>query len=108
METAQRSLALLQILLAAFLACGASSVENDPKRCKTDALEKWYCATNPDGTAVVDDLGRVVCAPGACVKVEEQGWICSSLPGGRAAATPKGPVCDGECRTPEATDCEKV
>ena len=108
MQAAQRSLALLQILLAACLACRTASAADESKRCRTDALEKWYCASDPQGTAVVDELGRVVCAPGACAKVEEQGWLCSSVSGGRAAATPKGPVCDGECRTPEATDCEKV
>ena len=108
MQTAQRSLAILQILLAACLVCGATSVETEPNRCRTDALEKWYCAADPRGTAVVDELGRVVCAPGACAKVEEKGWICSSVSGGRAAATPKGPVCDGECRAPEATECQKI
>jgi hypothetical protein len=108
METAQRRLALLEILLAASLLCGAASVDSDPQRCRTDALEKWYCATDPAGTAVVDELGRVVCAPGACAKVDPQGWICSTVPGGRAATTPKGPVCDGECRAPETTQCEKV
>jgi hypothetical protein len=108
MKTGQRGLAFLKILLAACLVCGAASAQDEPKRCRTDALEKWYCATDPHGTAVVDELGRVVCAPGACAKVKEQGWICSSVSGGRAAATPEGPVCDGECRTPEATACEKV
>ena len=107
METARRGFALSQILLAACLVCSTASAQDEPKRCLTDALDKWYCATDPQGTAVVDELGRVVCAPGACAKVEEQGWVCSSVPGGRAAATPKGPVCDGDCRAPASTDCEK-
>ena len=109
MQTAQRSLAILQILLAAFLACGATSVETEPNRCRTDALEKWYCAADPRGTAVVDELGRVVCAPGACAKVEEKGWMCSSLPGGRAAATPQGPCATasaGRPRPPNARRCD--
>ena len=108
MQTALRGFVLLQILLAACVVCGAASAQDEPNRCRTDALEKWYCATDPQGTAVVDELGRVVCAPGACAKVDEKGWVCSSVSGGRAAETPKGPVCDGECRAPEATDCEKV
>jgi hypothetical protein len=114
METALRTLALLQILLAAFFACGAANVENESKRCRTDALDKWYCASDPGGSAVVDELGRVVCAPGSCAKTdgkegkEGKGWICSSISGGRAATTPEGPVCDGECRAPEATECKKV
>jgi len=108
MQTTQRGLALLQIVLVACVVCGATSVDDQPKRCRTDALDKWYCAADPLGTAVVDDLGRVVCAPGACTKADEKGWMCSSLPGGNAALTPSGPVCDGQCRAPEATECRKV
>ncbi len=108
METAQRVLVLLQILLAACLVCSAASAQNEPKRCQTDALEKWYCAADPLGSAVVDKLGRVVCAPGACARPDEQDWTCSSVSGGRATASPSGPVCDGECRAPETTACEKL
>jgi len=112
METAQRGVSLVQILLAALIACGASSAQDEPKRCQTDALEKWYCAVDPHGSAVVDKLGRVLCAPGACAKPEveekEKDWICSSVSGGRATASPTGAVCDGECRAPEATACKKI
>jgi len=109
MRPAHRGLAALQIVLVGFLLCGASTgPDADPRRCRTDALEKWYCAADPRGSAVVDDLGRIVCAPGACTKVEKDGWMCSTLPGGKAIATPTGPVCDGECRAPETTECKKV
>jgi hypothetical protein len=79
-------------------------------RCLQDALDEWYCATDPRGSAVLDTLGRVVCAAGACVKQEEEGedWLCSAQSGGNAAWTPEGAVCDGECRAPEATACEKL
>jgi hypothetical protein len=109
METAQRGL-FLQIVLAACLAASAASAQDEPKRCRTDALEKWYCAIDPRGTAVADKLGRIVCAPGACAKSEEKEkeWMCSSVSGGNAVASPKGPVCDGECRAPETTACQKI
>jgi len=108
----------VQILLAA-TACfvcaapGARAAQQQSAgaHCASDALEQWYCAAAPRGSAVLDKLGRVVCAPGACVKQEVEGqedWLCSSLPGGRAeAAPPSSPVCDGTCRRPEATECKK-
>ena len=108
MSTTRRSLAILQIVLAACLVCGAAGDPEDAKRCRKDALDKWYCPTDPLGTAVVDELGRVLCAPGECAKVDEQGWMCSTVPGGKSAATPSGPVCDGECRAPETTACKKL
>jgi hypothetical protein len=81
------------------------------ERCQADTLENWFCAADPRGSAVVDALGRVVCAPGACIKQDtrdHEGWLCSWTPGGKAAAAPAGPVCDGECRAPEATACKKL
>jgi hypothetical protein len=99
---------LVQFLLAGCAVCAASAgwAQNP---CLQDALEEWYCASDPRGSAVLDTLGRVVCAPGACVKQEEEGadWLCSAQPGGKAERTPEGIVCDGECRAPEATDCKK-
>ncbi|HKA13488.1 MAG TPA: hypothetical protein VKH41_00605 [Myxococcota bacterium] len=111
MRSAHRQ--LVQILLAtitAFIAVGARAAGD---HCQADALEKWYCAIDPRGTAVVDNLGRVVCAPGACVKQDarepdEREWWCASTPGGSATATPKRPVCEGGCRLPEATQCKKL
>ena len=100
---------LVQFVLVGCVLCTASTAIAR-EQCQQDALEEWYCATEPLGTAVVDALGRVVCAPGECVKQDEEGpgWLCSPQPGGRAAATPEGPVCDGECRAPEATACKKI
>ena len=90
---------------------GAETEHSSGERCLADALENWYCAADPRGSALVDELGRVVCAPGACVKQDTQDkeeWLCSSTPGGTATAVPGGPpVCDGGCRPPEATDCKK-
>jgi hypothetical protein len=108
---------LVPIALAGWVIClastaGAAADHSAGVRCQADALEHWYCAADPQGSAVVDQLGRVVCAPGACVKQETQDqeeWLCSSEPGGRATAVPAGPpVCDGECRPPEATACKKL
>jgi hypothetical protein len=107
---------LVPIALAAMAVCAAIHVHAEPQHsggqaCQADALEQWYCASDPQGTAVLDKLGRVVCAPGACVKLEVEGeedWTCASTPGGRAAvAPPASPVCDGGCRKPEATECKK-
>jgi hypothetical protein len=110
--TARAALAALWSCFLAAAAVAEPRVEHsDGARCQTDALEQWYCAANPEGSAVLDKLGRVVCAPGACVKQEtpdEEEWLCSTTPGGRAEAAPAGPRCDGECRTPEATACKKL
>ena len=94
------------------VAANAVDVEHSAgARCLTDALDQWYCAADPRGSAVLDKLGRVVCAPGACVKQDtpdEEEWLCSTTPGGRAIADPAGPRCDGDCRPPEATACKKL
>jgi len=112
-----RSMTSLPIALAALVTCSALAARaadlehSDGQTCRADALEQWYCASNPEGTAVVDKLGRVVCAPGACVKLEVDGeddWTCASTPGGKAVvAPPASPVCDGGCRKPEATECKR-
>jgi hypothetical protein len=108
MQRAQRMFATTSIALAAAFVGGANGAPAESERCRTDALDKWYCASDPHGTAVVDQLGRVVCAPGGCAKVDERGWLCSTVPGGKASLSPTGPTCDGECRAPEATACEKM
>lgn len=106
------ALAACLTLMIGVAAHAAGDVEHSAgARCRTDALEQWYCAADPEGSAVVDELGRVVCARGACVKQETQDgkeWLCSTTPGGRAAAAPEGPSCDGGCRPPEATACRKL
>ncbi len=111
MPVAQRTRTLVQFLLVIGVVCFASDARAQRARCQIDALEKWYCAEDPLGSAVVDKLGRVVCAPGACVKHEgedEHDWICSSEPGGKAVTSPEGPICDGGCRSPEMTECKRV
>jgi hypothetical protein len=102
--------AFVQILLVTCVVCFAPGAHAARSRCDADALDEWYCALDPRGSAVLDKLGRVVCAPGSCVKDEEEGWVCSFEPGGAATWVPEGggPVCDGECREPEATYCKKV
>ncbi len=106
------SIALAAGVIGAASSAGAAADHSAGVRCQTDALKKWYCAADPRGSAVVDKLGRVVCAPGACVKQEtqdqEEDWLCSSTPGGTATAAPAGPVCDGTCQPPEATACKKL
>jgi hypothetical protein len=102
---------LVQFVLVGCVVCAAAPAAAQAReRCQQDALDEWYCAADPLGIAIVDALGRVVCAPGECVKPEDEGggWLCSSEPGGRASLSPEGPVCDGECRAPEATACEKI
>jgi hypothetical protein len=110
----RRSVASIVFLtcLCAAASAGAAADHSRGERCQADALENWYCAADPQGSAVIDKLGRVVCAPGACVKQETQDqeeWLCASMPGGNVAAVPAGPpVCDGGCRAPEATACKKL
>jgi hypothetical protein len=97
--------------LAAIAAQAADVEHSGGARCQADALEQWYCAAEPKGSAVIDELGRVVCAPGACVRQRTEGkeeWQCSTTPGGSAAAAPEGPRCDGACRSPVATACRKL
>ena len=107
-----RTRARLQILLTAGVICSAPSAVVARERCAADALEEWYCAAEPLGSAVVDNLGRVLCAPGACVKQDVQGdereWLCSTKVGGAARAMIEGPECDGECRAPDAKECRKI
>ena len=107
------ALAACLTFLIGIAAHAAGDVEHSAgARCQTDALEQWYCAADPKGSAVVDPLGRVVCAPGACVKQEtkdgKEEWLCSTTPGGTATAAPEGPRCEGRCRPPEATACKKL
>jgi hypothetical protein len=99
----------VQFVLVGCALCAPAAADT-VERCRRDALDQWYCPVEPLGTAVIDTLGRVVCAPGACVKPDGDSadWLCSSDPGGRAEITPAGPVCDGECRAPAATDCKKI
>jgi hypothetical protein len=88
------------------LAAGAAAAQQSPAgRCIQDALGAWYCASDPRGSAQVDNLGAVVCAPGRCVEVGDE-WECSSVSGGGAERTPDGPVCEGGCRAPRSVDCE--
>ena len=112
MRSALRARRFVQIVLVIAVASGAGGARAAGDHCQVNALRQWYCAMDPRGTAVVDNLGRVVCAPGGCVKQDarkehEREWSCSSTSGGSARATPKGPVCDGSCRPPEATQCKK-
>lgn len=116
MSFGDRRCRFVPIALAASAICaapnpGAAADHSAGAHCQADALENWYCSADSRGSAVVDELGRVVCAPGACVKQDtrdQDRWLCSWTPGGRAAAAPAGPVCDGECRPPEATACKKL
>jgi hypothetical protein len=88
----------------ALFASGPAPAQVPQGRCAKDALEKWYCAADAKGVAVVDNLGAVVCSPGRCVEVEDE-WECSAVSGGGAELTPDGPVCEGGCRSPRAVDC---
>jgi hypothetical protein len=105
-------------VLSAVAVCGSAAAradefEHSAGHCQEDALKKWYCAEDAKGSAVVDSLGRVLCAPGACVRQDtqdtKQEWLCSSESGGRAVAVPAGPPeCDGKCRAPETTACKQL
>lgn len=75
--------------------------------CASDALGETWCAKDERGSAVVDTLGRVVCAPGMCVEHDGE-WTCSSVSGGSAGLSREGPVCDGRCQRPAMEECEAV
>lgn len=95
------------MLSSALVAVLVAATGGAPQaRCRSDALGSWFCAKDPLGVAVLGKLGTVLCAPGRCVEVEGE-WLCASAPGGGVALTLKGPVCDGGCRAPRATDCER-
>ena len=98
---------LLASILALGLGAAAWAADDPPPagRCLKDSLERWWCAADPKGFAVHDNLGSVVCAPGQCVEVADE-WECSSVSGGKAERTPDGAVCEGECRQPRETFCE--
>ena len=83
----------------------AEPVAAQQARCLRDTLGELYCARDPQGVTVLDNLGVVRCAPGRCVDVEGV-WACATEPGGKARLDPEGPVCDGGCGNPNATDCE--
>jgi hypothetical protein len=106
LQRIRRDVRLALLVGAALLACGAAAAESPQRRCQKDALENWYCATDEKGVAVVDNLGVVLCSPGACIEVEDA-WQCSAVSGGRAAFTPNGPICDGGCRAPRSVDCAR-
>jgi hypothetical protein len=93
------------VLLAALPA--AADDERATERCLKNALERWFCAADPEGVAVIDGLGSVVCAKGQCVEADDE-WHCSPASGGKAELTPEGPVCEGGCRSPRAADCERM
>jgi hypothetical protein len=75
--------------------------------CSEDALGTRYCAPQPTGTAVLDTLGRVLCAPGRCVLVDDA-WHCAVAPAGAAYVGRDGePECDGGCEPPEHGYCKE-
>ena len=98
--------AMHRFVVSLLLLSGPAAAEPPRGRCLQDALEHWYCAKDPKGVAVIDNLGAVVCAPGRCVEAEDE-LHCSDVSDGRAELTPDGPVCEGGCRSPRAVDCER-
>jgi hypothetical protein len=105
MKRGRRAIGFALVAGSALLASEPAPAEEPQGRCAKDALEKWYCASDAKGVAVVDNLGVVVCSPGRCIEVEDE-WECSVVSGGGAELTPDGPVCDGGCRSPRAVDCD--
>jgi hypothetical protein len=98
-------MAWLSLVLVAAPAWGAGP---DGRSCRDNAIGQRFCAPDATGTAVLDGLGRVLCAPGRCVAVDD-GWLCSSEPDGAASLDREGtPQCEGRCVAPESTDCEEV
>lgn len=96
------------IMLAAALGLIALPAVAGASRCQQNALGATFCAEQEDGSAVINGLGEVVCAPGGCVRESETStnWRCSSLPGGSARwEVGVGASCDGGCITPEQTRC---
>jgi len=108
MDSTRRTRALGYALLVglALLSFHPAAAEPPQRRCQTDALENWYCAKDPKGVAVIDNLGTVVCSPGRCVEADDE-WQCSAVSGGAAGLTPEGAACEGGCRTPRAVYCER-
>jgi hypothetical protein len=100
--------ALVSALTLLLLASLPAAADEAPRgRCVRDALETWFCPSDPKGVAVLDNLGAAVCAAGSCVEVEDA-WQCSAVSGGNAERTPEGPVCEGGCRSPRSADCKRM
>jgi hypothetical protein len=98
-------------LAAAVLAAQLGAAQATPPApragCLANALEEWFCPSDRRGVAVHDNLGEVVCAPGACVEFEDE-WHCAARAGGRAELGADEPVCEGGCVSPRAADCERL
>jgi hypothetical protein len=100
----------LSPLAAACTLAAAPAAAQEP-HCQRNVLGEAFCAKEPNGVAVVDALGVVVCAPGRCVRGvgDDDEWHCSYVPGGDAHLDPAGePLCEGGCRTPRAGECEQL
>jgi len=98
---------IASLAAACALGLGAAPAAAEAPRCQKDTLGNVQCAKDPNGVALVDALGAVVCAPGRCVQAGAE-WHCSIEPGGDARLEDAGrPVCAGECRAPTATECER-
>lgn len=98
----------LPLMILPVLGLLAAPAVAQAGRCARNSLGETSCAREENGTAVLNGLGEVVCAPGACVRESETAvaWSCSSVPGGSARfEVGEGPVCEGGCIEPEQTRC---
>jgi hypothetical protein len=95
------------VLFAAALAFAPAALAQP--HCQPDTMGNTYCAKSPGGVAVIDGLGQVACAPGACVNAgrDEVVWRCSPVDSGWAQMGENGPECQGGCVDPSPNECQE-
>lgn len=96
--------AIRRIPLLALAACLAGPAAAEAPRCQRNTLDEVFCARNPEGDAIVDDLGSVRCGAGACVEWRDA-WHCAAEANGAARRLPDGVDCEGGCVAPTNLEC---
>lgn len=76
-------------------------------KCATNSIGMVECAKDPNGEAVLNNLGMVVCGKGQCAINSIGIVMCSKISGGGAIIDSIGWVrCQGGCEQASSHDCE--
>jgi len=89
----------------------AMPTANRPQSCQRTVMGDTFCASAPDGVAVVSGMGRVVCARGQCTRGQPNNpdsWQCARAAGGWVETTTRGVRCEGGCYSPTTTQCRRM
>ena len=79
------------------------------QNCQSDSMGNTLCAP-PNGTAIKNIIGQILCAPGQCIRTISGDYECSSVQGGAAVENIIHQVkCyGGECIEPTQQMCQKL